>query len=58
MTIGELSEDLPVMMATMMAPLVMTATSVPSVVMTAASVLVAVVAVAAPVLDLDYGAVL
>lgn len=56
MTIGELSEDLPVMMATMMAPLVMTATSVPSVVMTAASVLVAVVA--APVLDLDYGAVL
>ncbi|WP_161850471.1 hypothetical protein [Bradyrhizobium sp. CCBAU 051011] len=56
MTIGELSEDLPVMMATMMAPLVMTATSVPSVVMTAASVLVPVMA--APVLDLDYGAVL
>ncbi|WP_065752962.1 hypothetical protein [Bradyrhizobium paxllaeri] len=55
MTIGEFSEDLPMMMATMMAPLVMTATSVPSVVMTATAVLVAVVA--APVLDLDHGAV-
>jgi hypothetical protein len=58
MTIGESSEDLPVMMATMVAPLVMTATSVPSVVMTAAAVSATVVAVAASMLDLDYGAVL
>ena len=55
MTMGEFSENLPVMMATMMAPLVMTAASVPSVMMTTTAVPVAVVA--APVLDLDHGAV-
>ncbi|KRR05357.1 hypothetical protein CQ12_20085 [Bradyrhizobium jicamae] len=57
MTIGEFSENLPVMMATMMAPLVMTAASVPPVMMTAASVSVTVVAVPVPALDLDHGAV-
>ncbi|KRR16631.1 hypothetical protein CQ14_13500 [Bradyrhizobium lablabi] len=57
MTIGEFSEDLPVM-PTMMAPFVMTATPVPSIVMTATSVSATVVAVSAAVLDLDHGAVL